>query len=59
MLIEEPISEDGAFTKMLCLFEKSIEVYPTSGETLYLGMNEKTITFEGRVKRTFVTEWEV
>jgi len=38
---------------------ESIEVYPTSGETLYLGVNERTITFEGRVKRTFVTEWEV
>ena len=37
---------------------KSIEVYPTSGETLYLGVNERTITFKGRVKRTFVTEWE-
>jgi diaminopimelate epimerase len=38
--------------------QESIEVYPTSGETLYLGVNERTITFEGRVKRTFVTEWE-
>ena len=38
--------------------EKSIEVYPTSGETLYLGMNERTITFEGRVKKTFETEFE-
>lgn len=37
---------------------ESIEVYPTSGETLYLGVNERTITFKGRVKRTFVTEWE-
>ena len=35
----------------------SIEVYPTSGETLYLGMNERTITFKGEVKNTFVTEW--
>jgi diaminopimelate epimerase len=39
--------------------KESIEVYPTSGETLYLGVNERTITFEGRVKRTFVTEWEI
>jgi len=39
--------------------KESIEVYPTSGETLYLGVNERTITFKGRVKRTFVTEWEV
>ena len=31
----------------------TIEVYPTSGETLYLGMNERTITFKGRVKKTF------
>ena len=37
----------------------SIEVYPTSGETLYLGMNERTITFKGRVKNTFNTTWEV
>ncbi len=39
--------------------KENIEVYPTSGETLYLGINERTITFEGRVKRTFVTEWEI
>lgn len=38
--------------------KENIEVYPTSGETLYLGVNETTITFKGRVKRTFVTEWE-
>ena len=31
----------------------AIEVYPTSGETLYLGMSEKTITFKGEVKKTF------
>jgi len=36
----------------------SIEVYPTSGDTLYLGVNEKTITFTGRVKKTFETVWE-
>jgi len=41
------------------LVSDSIEVYPTSGETLYLGMNERTITFKGEVKNTFVTEWEV
>jgi len=34
-----------------------IEVYPRSGDTLYLGMNEKTIIFKGRVKKTFETEW--
>jgi diaminopimelate epimerase len=37
--------------------KNSIEVYPTSGETLYLGMNERTITFKGRVKKTFETDW--
>jgi diaminopimelate epimerase len=37
----------------------AIEVYPKSGETLYLGVNERTITFKGRVKKTFETEWEV
>lgn len=37
----------------------NIEVYPTSGDTLYLGHNGKTITFKGRVKKTFETEWEV
>jgi diaminopimelate epimerase len=39
--------------------KENIEVYPTSGETLYLGVNERTITFKGRVKNTFNTEWEV
>ena len=38
---------------------RNIEVYPRSGDTLYLGMNERTITFKGRVKNTFNTEWEV
>ncbi len=33
----------------------NIEVYPTSGDTLYLGVNEKTITFQGKVKKTFTT----
>ncbi len=32
---------------------QEIEVYPTSGETLYLGMNEHTITFKGEVRKTF------
>ena len=41
------------------LVQGSIEVYPTSGETLYLGMNDRTITFKGAVKNTFKTEWEV
>ena len=35
----------------------SIEVYPKSGDTLYLGVNERTITFQGEVKNTFNTEW--
>ena len=35
----------------------SIEVYPTSGETLYLGMNDRTITFKGEVKNTFITDF--
>lgn len=34
----------------------NIEVYPTSGETLYLGMNERTITFRGEVKKVFETQ---
>ncbi len=36
----------------------SIEVYPKSGDTLYLGMNDKTITFKGVVKNTFNTDWD-
>ncbi len=37
--------------------KENIEVYPRSGETLYLGMNKKTITFKGEVKKTFETDW--
>lgn len=37
--------------------KEKIEVYPRSGETLYLGMNKKTITFKGEVKKTFETDW--
>ena len=33
------------------------EVYPTSGETLYLGYNGETITFKGEVVNTFNTTW--
>lgn len=33
-----------------------IEVYPTSGETLYLGVNDRTITFRGRVRSVFSSE---
>lgn len=36
------------------LISDSIKVYPISGETLYLGMNETTITFKGEVKNTFI-----
>ena len=39
--------------------ENNIEVYPKSGDTLYLGINERTITFKGRVKNTFNTELNV
>lgn len=35
----------------------NIEVYPRSGDTLYLGVNDKTITFRGRVRNTFVAEY--
>lgn len=41
------------------LIQESVEVYPTSGETLYLGINERTITFKGRVKKTFETNWTI
>ncbi|MDQ1267972.1 MAG: diaminopimelate epimerase [Campylobacterota bacterium] len=40
------------------LVGKNIKVYPRSGETLYLGMNDRTITFKGEVKKIFVTEFE-
>ena len=36
---------------------QKIEVYPTSGETLYLGHNGETITFKGEVVNTFNTTW--
>ncbi len=39
--------------------ENNIEVYPTSKDTLYLGFNGKTITFKGRVKKTFETDWDL
>jgi diaminopimelate epimerase len=38
------------------LVSSNIEVYPRSGDTLYLGMNERTITFRGEVKKVFITE---
>ena len=36
---------------------EKIEVYPRSGETLYLGYNGETITFKGEVVNTFNTVW--
>ncbi|MFT5835563.1 MAG: diaminopimelate epimerase [Sulfurimonas sp.] len=38
---------------------KTIEVYPRSNETVYLGVNNNTITFKGAVKNTFNTEWNI
>ena len=38
--------------------DDSAEVYPTSGDTLYLGLVEGTITFKGKVTPTFTTTWE-
>ena len=35
----------------------NIEVYPKSGDTLYLGMNDKTITFRGEVRNTFSADY--
>jgi len=34
-----------------------IKVYPKSNETLYLGYNDRTITFKGEVLNTFNTQW--
>ncbi len=50
-----------------CFYRASIEslvadnarVYPKSGETLYLGLNEGTITFKGEVKGVFETLWRL
>jgi diaminopimelate epimerase len=33
-------------------------VYPRSGETLYLGLENDTITFKGSVKAVFETSWD-
>ena len=48
-----------------CFYRASIEnfvgdnarVYPKSGETLYLGLDEATITFKGEVKGVFEAFW--
>jgi len=39
------------------LVSNHTRVYPTSGDTLYLGLEDGTITFKGEVTPTFVTEW--
>ena len=36
--------------------ENDIKVYPISGDTLYLGVNDRTITFKGEVRKTFSAE---
>ena len=40
------------------LVGETAEVYPTSGDTLYLGLIDGTITFKGSVTPTFITTWE-
>lgn len=39
------------------LVKESAKVFPKSAETLYLGLNSKTITFKGKVRRCFETSW--
>jgi diaminopimelate epimerase len=39
--------------------DNNIEVYPISGDTLYLGYSGDTITFKGKVKKTFETDWNL
>ncbi len=39
--------------------QKNVKVYPKSGDTLYLGINGKTLTFKGEVKKTFKTNWSI
>jgi diaminopimelate epimerase len=41
------------------LISDKIKVFPKSDETLYLGKNERTITFKGRVKNSFNTQWNI
>jgi len=40
------------------LVGNAAEVYPTSGDTLYLGLVDGTITFKGEVTPTFTTTWQ-
>ena len=39
------------------LIASHVEVYPTSGDKLYLALEEETIKFKGEVTPTFVTQW--
>lgn len=39
------------------IVKNNIEVYPISGDTLYLGINDTTIIFKGRVKKVFEADW--
>ena len=39
--------------------DSHVKVYPSSGEELSLGINERTITFSGEVRKTFSTTWEI
>lgn len=39
------------------LVENQTQVFPKSGETLYLGLDEGVITFKGEVKGVFETTW--
>lgn len=39
------------------LVEDQTQVFPKSGETLYLGLEEGVITFKGEVKGVFETTW--
>lgn len=39
------------------LVEENTKVFPKSGETLYLGLEEGVITFKGEVKGVFETTW--
>jgi len=38
------------------LVEKSVKVFPTSGDELYVSLEEETYRFGGEVKKTFVAE---
>lgn len=41
------------------LVEENTKVFPKSGETLYLGLEEGVITFKGEVKGVFETLWRL